>query len=97
MSKKSKKIASDFKRKQRQAKKAAAKAKYASLAGSPENRKKKLGSAGKRLFRVQRHASGSCGNIGCSRCNKSSANYPPLAPSGSYLHKLLFTSSKWKV
>jgi hypothetical protein len=95
MSKKSKLIARDMRRKQKASKKDAMRALYASWTASGDNSKRKNRSS-KKQIRVARHVNGPCTNQACTKCFNSSANNPWLAPKTSCLYSKRFTSSKWR-
>jgi len=68
MSKKSKKIASDNRRRKKASEKAAQRAKYESYRDSGRNSKsKRFVSSSEKKMRSRAHV-GNCGNIGCKKC-----------------------------
>jgi hypothetical protein len=77
MSKKARSEASERRRKEKRARKAAQRAKYEAWRDAGQNtksRRVKIRARKARRFRSERHADGPCGNIGCKRCNPVPAN-----------------------
>lgn len=80
MSKKSKKTASELKRRKKASEKAAQKSKYESYRDSGKNSKSKrfvLNNKSKAKMRARTHPHGHCGNIGCKKCF-AQYNHPEL-------------------
>jgi hypothetical protein len=70
MSKKAKTAARDKRKREKRARKEANRLRYASMRDAGNNTKKKSSNKTRRLtVRIHRHPNGSCGNIGCKRCN----------------------------
>lgn len=101
MSKSSKIANKDRNRKAKRSAKEAQQAKYNAWAAEGKNKKsaraKARAKSGKISMRTMRHATGPCGNIGCSECNHTSmVNNPWLAPPDSCIYPKRWTSVIWK-
>jgi hypothetical protein len=99
MSKKSKRIAKDMRKKAKRNKKEAERAKYAAWRDAGTNKKSKrsvLRASRTLKSKNQSHVSGPCGNHGCFRCFPNASNDPFRAPEGSPVYHKLFTSPQYR-
>jgi len=98
MSKKSKRTAQDKRRRDKRARKDARQAQWQAYAAEGKNKKSKRAKANSQRAKIRmgRHLDGPCPNDGCLKCNRGLWNDPWLAPKGSVLYGLRWSSSKWR-
>ena len=72
MSKKSKASSRERRKREKRSRKEANRARYAAMRDAGQNCKDKSGNeSGRAMVRLERHAKGPCGNIGCVRCSET--------------------------